>query len=85
VSFDPLSRALLDALRSLDARIADIEGRLERVEVNGNELLTPKQAAQLRGCSPAAIRAKVRRGQLPAVYEGRAMYIRRGDLEPPLH
>jgi excisionase family DNA binding protein len=80
VSFDPLSRAVLDAFRHLNERLGAIEARLDSVERDGDEWLTVAQAAKLRCCSEHALRARIRRGHIPATYDGSRIYVRRSDL-----
>src|SRR5262249_45195094 len=83
VSFDPFARALLDAFAHLERRLAAVEAKLAANEGLASDYVTPAEAAKLRGVSAAAIRARIRSGALPAVREGKLLFIRRDDLEPP--
>lgn len=83
MSFDPFARALLDAFAHLERRLAAVEAKLAANEGLASDYVTPAEAARLRGVSAAAIRARIRSGALPAVREGKLLFIRRDDLEPP--
>lgn len=61
----------------VDCRCADGDAG----QMNAPLMLTIDQAAQLLSLSPRTVRSMVKDGRLPAVRIGRAVRIRRGDVE----
>jgi excisionase family DNA binding protein len=72
--------AVLTELQELRAEVRDLrDGRGQ-----GGSLLTIQEAASLLRLSPAALRKRVERGQVPAHRFGRSWRVRRRDLIPIL-
>jgi len=61
--------------------ITRLEKAMERQRGgNAHQLLTADQAASIAGCSTAALRKRIARGQLRVIRHGRAIRVRLGDL-----
>lgn len=74
---------LVDAY--VDERIAGaLAAQPPPVDANGSGWLTIAAAADLLGCSPDAVRMRVKRGRLEARHEGRRVYVSRRSVSPPL-
>lgn len=70
--------------------VTEREARRRRVEArkrlahppdDGEDWLTPRQAAELLGCSQQAVRNRVHSERLPGIQRGRRIWLRRGDVE----
>ena len=59
----------------VERRLAEHEHELQR-----DEWLPLAEAAQLLGCSPAALRERIRRGVIPASRMTRRLYLKRADI-----
>lgn len=82
---DPPMNDPLTLLADLAVELADLRARLELVERRdstvGRRWLTVAEAGELLGCSPDAIRMRVKRGRLKHDRQGRRLYISADAVE----
>lgn len=78
-----LGPELLAALEAyIDERIREgIAAALAHVESSAPRWLTLEQAGELLGCSPDAVRMRVKRGRLESRRQGARLYVSRQSLD----
>lgn len=69
---------LPDVVRSLQARVAELETKLQPLPMT--ELVDATEAGRLLGMSAGAVRAAARRGTIPAIKVGRRVRFSREAL-----
>jgi len=69
------------AEREAKRRSEEARKRLAHPPDDGDDWLTPRQAAELLGCSQQAVRNQVHSGRMPGIQRGRRIWLRRRDVE----
>ncbi|HEY2749559.1 MAG TPA: helix-turn-helix domain-containing protein [Polyangia bacterium] len=77
-----LGAIVADAIAPLRAELAEMRRLIEArpAAQSPDDEITIAEAAQIRGCSVAAMRKQVQRGGVPSVKRGRKVRVRRGSL-----
>ncbi len=77
----PEGQSLLrEILGNINGRTISTGAAIVGSEVDGDRLMTAKEAAEFLGMTERAVRQAAHRGTLPAVHLGRRLRFRRGDL-----
>jgi excisionase family DNA binding protein len=70
-----------EAKRRAQRRSVEARRRLASPPADGQEWLTPSQAAELLGCSQQAVRNRVHSERMPGIQVGGRIWIRRRDVD----
>jgi len=79
--FSPSVVALL--VRLIDERADELVASRDAAAVAARKWLTLAEAGERLGCSPDAVRMRVRRGRLEARRQGRRIYVSAASVERP--